>query len=497
VKSIRLKLGILITIIISALGTQAHAQFTFTTNSGAITITKYTGPGGNVIIPSMTNGLPVVTIGANAFWQCFTLLNVTIPDSVTNIGNLAFDHCIAMTNVTLPQSLKTIPGSAFSYCEALPSISIPDSVTQIGSSAFDSCFNLTTVTISSNVTNILQGAFVSCLKLPAITVDALNPRYASVDGVLFDKSVSTLVQCPGGKVGSYSIPPSVYRILSSAFWNCTVLTSVTIPDSVTNIARQAFGGCIRLAAITIPSSVTAIGDGAFGGCDTMTDITVDPLNPSYCSVRGVLFDKGTNFLIQCPGGKSGTYDIPNGVTNIGSYAFSRCFGLTAITIPSSLNSIAYGAFYVCKNLTTLTFPGPVHSIDGAAFGFCTSLQGVYFMGDAPTADALAFTSASPTVYYLPGTAGWGSTLAGRPTALRLLPNPLILGNNAFFGAQSNGFGFTISWATNTSVVVEACTNVVNPVWEALQTNALINGASYFNDPQWTNYDSRFYRLRSP
>src|SRR3982751_691556 len=104
-KSSRPKLGILITIFVSALVTQAHAQFTFTTNSGAITITKYTGPGGDVTIPSTINGLPVTTIGSGAFWQCFTLLNVTIPNTVTNIGYLAFDHCIAMTNVTLPQSL--------------------------------------------------------------------------------------------------------------------------------------------------------------------------------------------------------------------------------------------------------------------------------------------------------------------------------------------------------------------------------------------------------
>jgi hypothetical protein len=213
-------------------------------------------------------------------------------------------------------------------------------------------------------------------------------------------------------------------------------------------------------------------------------------------VSGVLFDKGTNILIQCPGGKSGTYNIPNGVTTIASYAFSRCRGLTGVTIPSSLNSLAYGAFYVCYSLTTLTIPGAVRSIDGAAFGFCTSLQGVYFMGNAPTADASAFTSAGPTVYYLPGTTGWGPTFAGRPTALWSLANPLILNNNASFGAQSNGFGFTISWATNALVVVEACTNVASPTWETLQTNALTGGAAYFSDSQWTNYRSRFYRLRS-
>jgi hypothetical protein len=499
-KSIRSKLGIPITIIIAALATQAQAQFTFTTNSGAITITGYTGPGGDVTIPPTIDGLPVTRIGNGAFRQNFSLLSVTIPDSVTNIGYAVFNHCIALTNVTLSQNLRTISDDAFSYCEFLPGIAIPDAVTYIGFSAFDSCYNLASITISSNVTDISANAFVSCLKLTTITVDALNPSYASVDGVLFDKSVGTLVQCPGGKTGSYSIPASARKILSRAFWSCQYLTSLTIPGTVTNIGEQVFSGCSRLTAIIIPSSVTAIGHGAFGTCAAMTDITVDPLNASYCSVNGALFDKGTNILFQCPAGKAGTYNIPNGATAIGDYAFSRCFGLTNVTMPNSVNTIGFGAFGSCIRLTTMTVPAGVTNID-AAFDHCRSLQAVYFLGNAPTTNTWAakfiFLEATPTVYYLPGTTGWGPTFAGRPTASWALPNPLILNNHGSFGVQSNGFGFTVSWATNVSLVVEVCTNIANPTWQRLQTNALTGGAWYFRDSQWTNYRSRFYRLRLP
>jgi hypothetical protein len=63
--------------------------------------------------------------------------------------------------------------------------------------------------------------------------------------------------------------------------------------------------------------------------------------------------------------------------------------------------------------------------------------------------------------------------------------------------QTNGFGFIISWATNLSVVVEACTNLANPIWSPVGTNTLTGGSSYFSDPQWTNHPARFYRLRSP
>jgi hypothetical protein len=97
-------------------------------------------------------------------------------------------------------------------------------------------------------------------------------------------------------------------------------------------------------------------------------------------------------------------------------------------------------------------------------------------------------------YYLPGTTGWGSTFGGIPTALWSLSYPMIL--NSSLGVQSNQSDFTVSWATNLNVVVEAATDLSNPFWSPLTTNALSGGTFYFTDPQWTNYPSRFYRVRS-
>jgi hypothetical protein len=106
-------------------------------------------------------------------------------------------------------------------------------------------------------------------------------------------------------------------------------------------------------------------------------------------------------------------------------------------------------------------------------------------------------------YYLPGTTGWGPPgtmfggFYGLPTAFWLLPNPVILNNNPAFGVQTNRFGFIISWATNLSVVVEACTNLASHTWSPVATNPLAGGTNYFSDSTWTNYPSRFYRVRSP
>ena len=87
------------------------------------------------------------------------------------------------------------------------------------------------------------------------------------------------------------------------------------------------------------------------------------------------------------------------------------------------------------------------------------------------------------------------TFAGRPTALWVLPYPTILEGSV--GVRTEGFGFTISWATNASVVVEACTNLANPTWTPVGTNLLTDGWSYFSDPHRTNYPVRFYRVRWP
>ncbi|MGH7971152.1 MAG: hypothetical protein ACREIC_20710, partial [Limisphaerales bacterium] len=107
-----------------------------------------------------------------------------------------------------------------------------------------------------------------------------------------------------------------------------------------------------------------------------------------------------------------------------------------------------------------------------------------------------FTGTDAMAYYLPGTTGWGTTFGGVSTALWVLPNPVILNNGPRFGAQTDGFSFLISWATNNSVVVEASTNLTNPTWSPVTTNILSGGSSYFTDPEWTKHPNRFYRVRS-
>ncbi len=234
--------------------TDIYGIWTYTTTNGRITITQYHGTNAAVTIPNTIHGLPVTSIGVNAF--------------------------------------------------------------------INNCSNLASVTIGTNVTSIAGYAlFTDYLSFTAIIVDALNSVYSSEDGVLFNKSQTTLIQCPQGKAGSYTIPNSVTNIGSAAFEDCLILTSVTIPNSVTSIGFGAFVSCWNLASVTIPNSVTSIGDDAFLDAG-LTNVT-----------------------------------IGSGVTSVGQLAFIYCTGLAAIYFQGNAPSFGAAAFEFDSNATVYYLPG--------------------------------------------------------------------------------------------------------------------------------------------
>jgi hypothetical protein len=189
-----------------------EGDYTYTVSNGQATLTKYTGAGGNITIPTALGGYPTVHIGNGAFGGASgnLITSVIIPDSVTTIGDSAF--VCAMTSVTIGNGVTTIGYAAFSATH-LTSVTIPNSVIIIGISAFSPCRSLTSVTIGSGVTTIKQ----------------------------------------------------------SAFGDDSALAFVNIPDSVTTIEMTAFSAC-KLTSLTIGSGVITIGNGAFAYCP-LTSIT--------------------------------------------------------------------------------------------------------------------------------------------------------------------------------------------------------------------------------
>ena len=270
----------------------------------------------------------------------------------------------------------------------------------------------------------------------------------------------------------------VTRIGDYAFINRGSLTNVTLPDSVTSIGVLAFYNCNNLTNIDLGNGIASIGDIAFENCTSLTAITIPD---SVTSIGGDAFMSCSSLM---------SVTLGNRVPYISDHMFYGCSSLTRIVIPNSATSIEGSAFQYCVSLASVTVGTNVTSIGNGAFYYCTSLTGVFFRGPPPSLGWSVFDfDKAATVYYLPGTTtpAWSSPFGGRPATLW---RPQVQTGDGSFGVRTNQFGFNIVWAGGQTLVVDACTNLVDPVWFALQTNILTGDSHYFSDPQWTNYPGR-------
>jgi hypothetical protein len=385
-------------------GAARPLAYAWSVSNGTATITGYDGVGDPLVIPPTFNGIPVTDIGNSAFFNLSSLTSVVIPDTVRAIGVTAFGQCINLTNVVLANNVASIGSQAFYGCSALTSISLPASLTTLDNTAFGQCSSLT-----------------------AISVAPGNPVFKSVDGVLFDAKVATVVEYPPGKLGDYAVPPGVRVIADSAFDHCAGFTNVTLSPNLARIGNHAFSMCPNLAAISFPDSVTNVGVYAFGSCSKLGNIhfgagllTIGKEAFGDCGSLSSVILPDTLLNIE-----EGAFEycfgladlvIGNNVTNIAGSAFVDCSMLANLSIPSSVRTIGPFAFDYNLSLTKVTFGNRVSELDDHAFGYCPNITGYYFTGNAPNVSDSTFYSPNATVYHLAGTSGWGPTLGGLPTA---------------------------------------------------------------------------------
>ena len=250
-------------------------------------------------LTSVTIPNSLTSIGDKAFWYCNRLSTITIGKSVTSIGSFAFDYCSNLKKVivhdiaawcgikfnnyrsnplsythrlysdedteivdlVIPNSVTNIGDFAFARCTNISSITIPNSVTKIGSSAFAECTLLTSVIIPNSVTSIGHDAFRYCSNLSSVII---GTSVANIGDYVFSG-------CSG--LTSLTIGNSVTNIGDYVFERCSNLTSVTIPNSVTHIGAGAFNHCSRITSISIGSGIKSIKDEAFSYCSELTDVT--------------------------------------------------------------------------------------------------------------------------------------------------------------------------------------------------------------------------------
>lgn len=239
------------------------------------TLIGYTGPGGDVIVPS-----EVTAVASNVFAGNTTLTSVTLPASVAILGTGVFANCTSLTTVTIQGNVSAIPVQTFYNCENLKSVYVPASVTSIASEAFAECISLSGITIPAAVASIGERAFYDCISLSGVSIpDAVssigtgafegcanmtsysvasgNGQYASSGGCLYNKTMTKLLSCPEGR-SSVTIANGTKIIGSRAFYNCSAMHSLTIPSTVTTIETDAFAES-GINDITIYSGVTNIG----------------------------------------------------------------------------------------------------------------------------------------------------------------------------------------------------------------------------------------------
>lgn len=396
-----------------------ETDFEYRIENDGITITKYIGQQENVVIPKEINGLPVTTIGKfsfqeiaktviirngittideAAFFDCPILEHIFISASVTAVGILAFGMCPSLKdiivaqdnpvysshdgvlfskdgttlvccpggkqgNYIIPDHVTAVGDGAFSSCSSLKSITIHKSITAILQEAFDGCSALTTINIPESIHFIGKWAFNQCSSLKNFLVAADNPSYCALDGVLFNKNITTLICCPATKEGTYNIPDSVTVIEDSAFKNCSLLTNITVSDGVSKIAHYTFAGCSSLQSVILPDSITEIGHAAFQFCKKLVSVT---------SKKDFAFRNKIQSARDIPMKSM----LPQSLTTLESNAFAWCEALESVAIPKGVIAIEYDTFEGCKNLKNIEILDSVIKIGKSAFMGCEELFSV-------------------------------------------------------------------------------------------------------------------------
>lgn len=264
------------------------------------------------------------------------ITRVIIHEGVTSVSTKAFVSCESLEYAFIPSSMKDIDG--FTACSSLKSINLPEGLETIGIQAFCDCDSLKTVTIPSSVNSIGFGAFEWCDSLTEIKVKSNNAYFTDINGVLYNKDKTKILQYPKAKTQtSYIIPSSVTTVGRDAFEECENLKSIILPEKLTSIEESAFSSS-GIKTIEIPAGVTTISRSAF--------------NSSF--IESIV--------------------LPNNIVKIDEMAFRNCKNLKKIFIQNPQCEIDDSFGTICSNLA---FENAYRQFDGIIYGYENSTAHAY------------------------------------------------------------------------------------------------------------------------
>jgi hypothetical protein len=361
-----LKASLLVCAVV-CIGQTAQCQFDYEIDGGIVIITGYSGTGGSVAIPTSIDGLPVTTIGINAFDGDNSITSITIPSGITNIEPGAFFACTSLAAITvssqnsfytisdgvlfdyalttviqyppgrsgiyytIPNGVRTIANGAFAYCHHLINVNIPKSVTNIGNEAFDQCGSLTGVLIPNGVTSIGGNAFYASA-LSSVTIP----------GSVTNLSGSPFEYC--GSLTNVTIAEGVNSIGNYAFFECRNLVNITIAGSVTNLDYDAFYQCVKLAGVYFIGNAPVSDPSAFAS-DTNAAVYYLPGTAGWA---GFSTNTGVPSILWNP-------QIQTGVTGFGVQSNQFGFNITGtayinVVVEASTN-LAAGSWLPLQTVT--------------------------------------------------------------------------------------------------------------------------------------------------
>lgn len=353
-----------------------------------------------VYIPSTTT-----KIGDYAFYYCSGLTNLTFAENMPDlvIGAYAFAYS-GITSLTLPKGLQVISSGAFQRCESIQSVVIPASVTEIATNAFYNNVSLTSVIFEEGSQLETIGTYAFC--------------YDPITSISFPQSIKTISDCAFQHCKSLLTVnfegsdteegSSLEKIGQRAFANCTSLTSFAFPycgvDEAgvynkitlgTTTSVHLFEGNSNLSQVYLSEAITSISN-LFVKCSSITTIVVAEHSENFrvSETEPIILNVDGTAIQFLFGRRKGVFEIPEGVTEIGNYAFAGQTDITKIIIPKTMKTINDYAFYNCFNLVEVEFANGcvLDTLGKSVFNSCKSLKNIILPNGITTIPEYAFAA---------------------------------------------------------------------------------------------------------
>ena len=360
----------------------------------------------------------VTSLPEEAFAGCLKLKEISIADSVKSIGACAFMQT-DLREITIPNSVKKLGNSVLSSCKKLTKVKMPGNVKIIYGS--DEYFPVFQFDVDSPVktielTRILNLEIFMYLSAENIVVSKNDPKYTSIDGLLYTKDGKSLVRIPNLRKKAVIADGCEEFCTTAVEWagdddgdpymGCEDLKTIVLPESIRTIntkkhltrwgtssyAEEHHTDKTDYISFTIANKnmpweqVSLLHKKFNTPYETLQKEVPAVFGPG--AEQGFITPKDGTVLLKYVG-KDDNVCIPQGITKIEKNAFASST-LKNVVFPEGLEKIGENAFANCKKLTKVTIPKSVDIIDQDAFSKCKNLKKITFKGTPSDISPYAF-----------------------------------------------------------------------------------------------------------